>query len=94
VSLLGKKKVALPKPLDLVGQDRRADAQYAAAEDCRWPCLRCDARGTIADITGDIFDEVRDEDTHLIQDNLGHWNSQHTVRYTATNPVRFEKPSR
>jgi Site-specific recombinase XerD len=30
-------------------------------------------------------------DTRLIQDYLGHRNIQHTVRYTATNPVRFEK---
>ena len=30
-------------------------------------------------------------DTRLIQDYLGHRNMQHTVRYTATNPVRFEK---
>jgi type 1 fimbriae regulatory protein FimB len=29
-------------------------------------------------------------DTRLIQDYLGHRNIQHTVRYTATNPVRFE----
>ena len=31
------------------------------------------------------------EDTRLIQDYLGHRNIQHTVRYTATNPARFEK---
>ena len=30
-------------------------------------------------------------DTRLIQDYLGHWNIQHTVRYTATNPARFER---
>jgi type 1 fimbriae regulatory protein FimB len=30
-------------------------------------------------------------DTWLIQDYLGHRNIQHTVRYTATNPARFEK---
>ena len=30
-------------------------------------------------------------DTRLIQAYLGHRNIQHTVRYTATNPVRFEK---
>jgi len=30
-------------------------------------------------------------DTRLIQDYLGHRNIQHTVRYTATNPMRFEK---
>lgn len=31
-------------------------------------------------------------DTRLIQDNhLGHRNIQHTVRYTATNPARFER---
>jgi type 1 fimbriae regulatory protein FimB len=30
-------------------------------------------------------------DTRLIQDDLGHRNIQHTVRYTATNPARFEK---
>ncbi len=30
-------------------------------------------------------------DTRLIQNYLGHRNIQHTVRYTATNPVRFEK---
>ena len=30
-------------------------------------------------------------DTRLIQDYLGHRNIQHTVRYTAANPVRFEK---
>ena len=30
-------------------------------------------------------------DTQLIQDYLGHRNIQHTVRYTATNPARFEK---
>ena len=29
-------------------------------------------------------------DTRLIQDYLGHRNIQHTVRYTATNPARFE----
>jgi type 1 fimbriae regulatory protein FimB len=29
--------------------------------------------------------------TRLIQDYLGHRNIQHTVRYTATNPARFEK---
>jgi type 1 fimbriae regulatory protein FimB len=30
-------------------------------------------------------------DTRLIQDFLGHRNIQHTVKYTATNPARFEK---
>ena len=30
-------------------------------------------------------------DTQLIQDYLGHRNIQHTVRYTATNPARFER---
>lgn len=30
-------------------------------------------------------------DTRLIQDFLGHRNIQHTVRYTATNPARFER---
>jgi type 1 fimbriae regulatory protein FimB len=30
-------------------------------------------------------------DTRLIQDYLGHRNIQHTVKYTATNPTRFEK---
>jgi type 1 fimbriae regulatory protein FimB len=30
-------------------------------------------------------------DTRLIQDYHGHRNTQHTVRYTATNPARFEK---
>jgi type 1 fimbriae regulatory protein FimB len=30
-------------------------------------------------------------DTRLIQDYLGHRNIQRTVRYTATNPARFEK---
>jgi len=30
-------------------------------------------------------------DTRLIQDYLGHRNIQHTVRYTATNPARFER---
>jgi type 1 fimbriae regulatory protein FimB len=30
-------------------------------------------------------------DTRLIQDYLGHRNIQHTVRYTTTNPARFEK---
>ena len=30
-------------------------------------------------------------DTQLIQDYLGHWNIQHTVMYTATNPARFER---
>ena len=30
-------------------------------------------------------------DTRLIQDYLGHRNIQHTVRYTAANPVRFER---
>jgi type 1 fimbriae regulatory protein FimB len=33
----------------------------------------------------------RGEDTRLIQDYLGHRNIQHTVRYTAANPARFEK---
>ncbi len=30
-------------------------------------------------------------DTRLIQDYLGHKNIQHTVRYTASNPARFER---
>jgi type 1 fimbriae regulatory protein FimB len=30
-------------------------------------------------------------DTRLIQDYMGHRNIQHTVRYTATNPARFER---
>ena len=30
-------------------------------------------------------------DTRLIQDYLGHRNIQHTVRYTAANPARFER---
>src|SRR6266567_8631403 len=30
-------------------------------------------------------------DTQLIQDYLGHRNIQHTVKYTATNPARFER---
>ena len=30
-------------------------------------------------------------DTRVIQDYLGHRNIQHTVRYTAANPARFEK---
>jgi type 1 fimbriae regulatory protein FimB len=30
-------------------------------------------------------------DTRLIQDYLGHRNIQHTVKYTTTNPARFEK---
>lgn len=30
-------------------------------------------------------------DTRLIQDYLGHCNIQHTVKYTATNPARFER---
>jgi type 1 fimbriae regulatory protein FimB len=30
-------------------------------------------------------------DTRPIQDYLGHRNIQHTVRYTAANPARFEK---
>jgi type 1 fimbriae regulatory protein FimB len=30
-------------------------------------------------------------DTRLIKDYLGHRNIQHTVRYIATNPARFEK---
>jgi len=30
-------------------------------------------------------------DTRLIQDDLGHRNIQHTVRYTATNPAWFER---
>lgn len=29
--------------------------------------------------------------TRLIEDYLGHRKIQHTVRYTATNPARFEK---
>jgi len=32
-----------------------------------------------------------DADTRLIQDYLGHRNIQHTVRYTASNPARFQK---
>jgi len=30
-------------------------------------------------------------DTRLLQDYLGHRNIQHTVKYTATNPARFER---
>ena len=30
-------------------------------------------------------------DTRLIQDYLGHRNIQHTVKYTASNPARFQK---
>jgi type 1 fimbriae regulatory protein FimB len=30
-------------------------------------------------------------DTRLVQDYLGHRNIQHTVRYTAAKPIRFEK---
>jgi len=30
-------------------------------------------------------------DTRLIQDYLGHRNIQHMVRYTASNPARFER---
>src|SRR5215471_14844874 len=30
-------------------------------------------------------------DTRLIQDYLGHRNIQHTVRYTASNPARFQR---
>lgn len=30
-------------------------------------------------------------DTRLIQDYLGHCNSQHTVSYTTSNPARFGK---
>jgi type 1 fimbriae regulatory protein FimB len=30
-------------------------------------------------------------DTRLIQDYLGHRNIQHTMRYTATHPTRFER---
>jgi type 1 fimbriae regulatory protein FimB len=30
-------------------------------------------------------------DTRLIQEDLGHRNIQHTVRYTLANPARFEK---
>jgi type 1 fimbriae regulatory protein FimB len=33
----------------------------------------------------------RGADTRLIQDYLGHRNTQLTVRYTATDPARFEK---
>jgi type 1 fimbriae regulatory protein FimB len=33
----------------------------------------------------------QDADTRLIQDYLGHRNIQHAVRYTATNPARYEK---
>jgi type 1 fimbriae regulatory protein FimB len=29
--------------------------------------------------------------TRLIQDDLGHRNMQHTVKYTATHPARFER---
>jgi site-specific recombinase XerD len=34
---------------------------------------------------------VQGADNRLIQDYLGHRNIQHTVRYTATIPARFEK---
>lgn len=30
-------------------------------------------------------------DTRLIQNYLGHRNIQHPVRYTASNPARFER---
>jgi type 1 fimbriae regulatory protein FimB len=30
-------------------------------------------------------------DTRLIQDYLGHRKIEHTVKYTATNPARFQK---
>jgi len=30
-------------------------------------------------------------DTWLIQDYVGHRNIQHIVRYTTTNPARFER---
>ena len=30
-------------------------------------------------------------DTRLIQDYRGDRNIRHTIKYTATNPVRFEK---
>jgi type 1 fimbriae regulatory protein FimB len=30
-------------------------------------------------------------DTRLIQDYLGHRKIEHTVKYTATNPARFER---
>jgi type 1 fimbriae regulatory protein FimB len=30
-------------------------------------------------------------DTRLIQDYLGHRNIQHTAKYIASNPTRFEK---
>jgi type 1 fimbriae regulatory protein FimB len=30
-------------------------------------------------------------DTRLIQDYLGHRNIQHTVKYTAAKPARFDK---
>src|SRR3954470_19861855 len=30
-------------------------------------------------------------DTRLIQDFLGHRKIEHTVKYTATNPARFER---
>jgi type 1 fimbriae regulatory protein FimB len=33
----------------------------------------------------------RGADTRLIQDYLGHRNIQHTVRYTASNPARFQR---
>jgi site-specific recombinase XerD len=33
----------------------------------------------------------QDADTRLMQDYLGHWNIQHTVMYTVTNPARFER---
>ena len=33
----------------------------------------------------------QDADTRLIRDYLGHRNIQHTIRYTATNPARFER---
>jgi type 1 fimbriae regulatory protein FimB len=29
-------------------------------------------------------------DTRLMQDYFGHRNIQHTVKYTATNPARFQ----
>ena len=34
---------------------------------------------------------LADQGADFIQDYLGHRNIQHTVKYTATNPARFEK---
>jgi type 1 fimbriae regulatory protein FimB len=33
----------------------------------------------------------QEADTRLIQDWLGHRSIQHTVRYTASNPARFQR---